>query len=83
MTVVSLETASHAASAAEADAWATALSVLGPAGRERIENQQGLEAMIEVVRESGEAPPPRPELVEALAEPAAAAAPERKKKAQI
>ena len=46
VTVVSLAGESRTASATEADAWATALSVLGPDGLERLESLDGLEAMM-------------------------------------
>lgn len=46
MTVVSLPAQGRQPSAAEADAWATALSVLGRAGLEKLKGLPGLEAMI-------------------------------------
>jgi len=46
VTVVSLPAAGRAPSAAEADAWATALSVLGPAGLAKLAGRADLEAMI-------------------------------------
>jgi len=45
VTVVSLPVGRRGPSAAEADAWATALSVLGPSGLDRLEGE-GMEAMI-------------------------------------
>ncbi len=48
VTVVSLAREDHPASATEADAWATALSVLGPEGLARINDRSGLEAMMVV-----------------------------------
>jgi len=46
VTVVSVPTPGRAVSAASADAWATALSVLGPDGLKKLEDRPGLEAMI-------------------------------------
>ena len=46
VTVVCLPAAGREVSATDADAWATALSVLGPAGLERLEKKAGFEAMI-------------------------------------
>ena len=46
VTVVSLPAAGRKPSATAADAWATALSVLGPAGAGRMRAEPGLEAMI-------------------------------------
>ena len=46
VTVVSRAGTSRHASAAEADAWATALSVMGPSGMECVEGIEGLEAMM-------------------------------------
>jgi len=46
VTVVSLPAGAARPSAADADAWATALSVLGPAGLGLVEQRPGLEALI-------------------------------------
>lgn len=46
VTVVSMGGPGRRPSATDADGWATALSVLGPAGLERIEAEPGLEALI-------------------------------------
>ncbi len=46
VTVVSLPADGRPPSAAEADGWATALSVLGPAGLEKVHRRADLEAMI-------------------------------------
>jgi thiamine biosynthesis lipoprotein len=48
VTVVSLPAAGRPPSAAQADAWATALSVLGPAGLKKLAARPGLHAMIVV-----------------------------------
>jgi len=46
VTVISLATKEAPASAAKADAWATALTVLGPSGLSRLDEQKRLEAIV-------------------------------------
>lgn len=52
----------------------------GPEGLTLVfKGMEGLEAMIEVVRQTGESPPPNPDLVKALATPIAPAEGQKKK----